>query len=264
MMNYQISPQDFELLSAYLDQELTPSETVRLEARLQTETDLKAALSDLRKTRMVLRSLPVMRAPRNFTLTPEMAGIKPRRENVFLIWFSRMRLSSALAAILLVLVLIGDFLSGATALPTASSIAADMAPAEQSMLEAAPGELAQEAPAEAAPVFVTPQVEVPPESESERIAPGFSVEKNGESVTVEVLPTSTPGPGAPQAQVLPRGQGGGGGGGGVGGGNEVQPASAPLLSQNQIRFLIRTVEISLAFAAVVTGLAAWLLYRRRV
>lgn len=263
MMSYQVSPQDFELLSAYLDLELSPSERLRLESRLQTETDLKEALNDLRKTRLVLRSLPVMRAPRNFTLTPEMAGIKPRRENVFLIWFARMRLSSALAAVLLVLVLLGDFLSGATLLP-ASPTAADLAASEPSLMEAAPEESTLKVPEQVAPIFVTPQVEAPMTPESERVAPGFSMQENGESVTVEVLPTSTPAPEAPAPQLIPRGQGGGGGGfGGGGEAADTQPVSEPLLSGNQLRILFRTIEITLAITVLATALAAWLLNRRR-
>lgn len=266
-MNYQVSPQDFELLSAYLDQELTPSESVRLETRLQTENDLKEALNDLRKTRMVLRSLPVMRAPRNFTLTPEMAGIKPRRQNVFLTWFTRMRFSSALAAILLVLVLLGDFLTGATALPVASPLAADLAPAESPVMEAAPEESILAEPEQSELIYVTPQAEIPPTPGVERVAPGFSMQENGESVTVEVLPTSTPGPEAPLPQLLPRGQGGGGGGGGVGGGGgavDTQAASEPLLTQNQVRILVRTIEIALGLTVIITALAAWLLNRQRI
>src|SRR5512140_1175122 len=68
---------DVELLSAYLDGQLRPSEAARLEARLSIDTDLKSTLDDLRQTRALLHRLPQRRAPRNFRLTPRMVGIKP-------------------------------------------------------------------------------------------------------------------------------------------------------------------------------------------
>ena len=68
---------DIELLSSYLDGQLKPSETARLESRLSTEPDLRAVLDDLRSARGLLRQLPLRKAPRNFTLTPKMVGKNP-------------------------------------------------------------------------------------------------------------------------------------------------------------------------------------------
>jgi hypothetical protein len=68
---------DVELLSAYLDGKLSPPEVSRLETRLKADPDLRSVMDDLRQTRALLRQLPQRRAPRNFTLTPKMAGIKP-------------------------------------------------------------------------------------------------------------------------------------------------------------------------------------------
>ena len=68
---------DIELLSSYLDGQLKPSETARLEARLSTDPSLRAVLDDLRSARGLLRQLPMRKAPRNFTLTPKMVGKKP-------------------------------------------------------------------------------------------------------------------------------------------------------------------------------------------
>ena len=93
-MNFQ----DIELLSAYLDGQLSPSEVARLEARLSSDTGLKAALADLRSTRGLLRRLPQRRAPRNFRLTPAMAGIKPPEPRAYPIF----RFATALAAFLFV------------------------------------------------------------------------------------------------------------------------------------------------------------------
>ncbi len=68
---------DIELLSAYLDGQISPSERTRLEKRLQRDAGLRKALKDLSQTRAMLRRVPQRRAPRNFTLTPKMAGIRP-------------------------------------------------------------------------------------------------------------------------------------------------------------------------------------------
>ncbi len=68
---------DLELLSAYLDGELKPNESLRLEARLKTDPELASALEDLRATRTLLRKLPQRKAPRNFTLTRQIVGKNP-------------------------------------------------------------------------------------------------------------------------------------------------------------------------------------------
>lgn len=68
---------DIDLLSAYLDGELKPSESARLESRLKADPGLVSALNDLRSTRAFLRKLPSRKAPRNFTLTRKMVGLNP-------------------------------------------------------------------------------------------------------------------------------------------------------------------------------------------
>ncbi len=89
---------DVELLSAYLDGQLSPSESSRLEARLSTDQDLKAVLDDLRGTRTLLRKLPKRRAPRNFLITPKMAGIRPPVPRAY----PAFRFATAVAALLFV------------------------------------------------------------------------------------------------------------------------------------------------------------------
>jgi hypothetical protein len=68
---------DVEQLSAYLDGQLSEVEKSRLEARLKSDPALAALLGGLRQARTVLQRTPKRRAPRNFTLTPKMAGIRP-------------------------------------------------------------------------------------------------------------------------------------------------------------------------------------------
>lgn len=68
---------DVGQLSALLDGQLSQAENTRLEARIQSDPALASALADLRQARAILRRTPKRRLPRNFTLTPKMAGIKP-------------------------------------------------------------------------------------------------------------------------------------------------------------------------------------------
>ena len=72
-----INQRDIELLSAYLDGQLSPSDSARLESRLHSDRELVSVLDDLRAARTLLRKLPQRRAPRNFTLTRKMVGLNP-------------------------------------------------------------------------------------------------------------------------------------------------------------------------------------------
>ncbi len=89
---------DVELLSAYLDGKLKPSEAARLESRLSADPNLRGTLEQLRETRGLLRRLPQRRAPRNFRLTPKMAGIRPPEPRSYPVF----RFATALAAFLFV------------------------------------------------------------------------------------------------------------------------------------------------------------------
>ena len=92
----QPSFRDIELLSAYLDGQLSQADAARLESRIESDPELRSVYDDLRQSQALLRKLPARRAPRNFRLTPKMAGIKPPLPRAFPVF----RLASALAAIL--------------------------------------------------------------------------------------------------------------------------------------------------------------------
>jgi anti-sigma factor RsiW len=99
---------DIELLSSYMDGQLGPSDSARLESRLQSDPQLAAAFEDLRAARGILRRLPARKAPRNFTLTRKMVGAKPPMPP----GYSFFRFSSALATVLLVMTYTLNLLSG--------------------------------------------------------------------------------------------------------------------------------------------------------
>lgn len=118
----ELVPRDVEMLSAYLDQELNERERQKLETRLKTQPELQAGLDELRHTRLMLRSLPRRKAPRNFTLGPEIVAARRRIPVLFPVF----RLSSAIAGLLLVLAFVGQALfshSALTASPAPQSAA---------------------------------------------------------------------------------------------------------------------------------------------
>jgi len=108
-MTTRISPKDWEDLSAYLDGQLSANDWIRLDKLLTERPEMRIALKDLRRTRDFLRSQPSLRAPRNFTLSPQLAGIRTK-ERVASFAFPVLSAVSALASILLVLVFVGDML----------------------------------------------------------------------------------------------------------------------------------------------------------
>lgn len=100
-----ISDKELEVLSAYLDGEINRKERERIESRLSQDKGLQEIYEQLRNNRAVMRSLPQLRAPRDYTLTPEMVGqvLEPRQ------LFPVFRLATVLATVLLILFLFGDF-----------------------------------------------------------------------------------------------------------------------------------------------------------
>jgi hypothetical protein len=90
---------DIEQLSSYLDGQLSSSESARLESRLSSDPELASAFNEIRAARSILRKLPARKAPRNFTLTRQMVGLKPPLPRSY----SFFRFSTAFATILLVL-----------------------------------------------------------------------------------------------------------------------------------------------------------------
>jgi len=280
-MTTHISPRDWEALSAYLDGQLAPKERQHLEARLQARADLRAALEELRRTREVVRARLPVRAPRNFTLTPEMAGIRTRsRPGVAL--FPAMRLASALSSLLFVLVVLGDLLgsspllAGPQAVAVQKQAAATQAPAAAAP-QVAPPEIAQEAPAPTAlagaaqlagpttlPELAQP---IPPETETVQMQAGgqgvgggageeqadqAALAKMAAAATATPLPTITPTPSVTPEPTPTTSQ--------------LANRSAPATEQARGSWPLgwttwRWVELLLALVGVSTGLIALYLHR---
>lgn len=149
-MNKQLSTRELEMLSAYLDGQLNARQLARLEARLDKNPELRVVLSELRHTRTLLRVVPKLRVPRNFTVTPEMVGMQQRPVVQPYPFF---RLASTIASLLFVVVVVFDLIAGSS--QYASVREAPMIKAvEQPAEGAAPQEKMMEMPAAEPEVMV--------------------------------------------------------------------------------------------------------------
>lgn len=112
-----LSERDLELLSAYLDGELSDYERHVLEQRLARESDLRRALDDLRATVRLVSALPRLKAPRSFALDPAIYGARVRWWRRWLASGAALQWSGALgAAASVILITLGLALgSGGTA-----------------------------------------------------------------------------------------------------------------------------------------------------
>lgn len=99
MKNERRRINELNLLSAYLDNALKEKELQDLETRLEEEPKLRERLDNLKRTKVLLSRLDRVRAPRNYTLTPDMVKVRGKKNKPL---FTTLRLASSFAAILLV------------------------------------------------------------------------------------------------------------------------------------------------------------------
>ena len=159
-----LAEQDLELLSAYLDNRLSPAERVSLERRLAGDPRLQSELEALRSTVTALRALEPAPLPRSFTLDPAMVA----RPRTFFPLSWVMQMGSGFAGLALVLLATVQLLAAGTlpvapvtrpvAAPTAlvvgpttmaAAAAAPLPAAEMRQPEATSAPAAPEAPAAA-------------------------------------------------------------------------------------------------------------------
>jgi len=240
-MKERISRRDWEQLSAYMDDQLSAREQAGIEARLQTDESLREALDDLRMTRIAVKALPHLRAPRNFTLTPEMAGQRQKKRPRL---FSTFRLVSVVSSLLLVMVLLVDLLGlGRVAMMPAQEMAAPSAKILEAEEMAAPGEEVQ------------PMVEVRAEDAAVEKEAGEAL---GEEDTLDAdeisisAPTSPPDPAKGEPTYVPEA------------GLAYEPAADSEISQAAATPFapVRVVEIFLGVIAFAAGVAAFSSRRR--
>jgi len=174
-MNQQLTRQESDALSAYLDNALNHRDRQRLETQLQARPELRAALHELRQTQTLLRQAPVLRVPRNFTLTPEMVGLRSRPPRAYPVF----QLAFTLASIFFALVIGGEVFFRSPAATPQTDLA--MAPAAESLMA--------EATAEDSLEMDTAQADIPPE---ERIIGETPIVGGGGAT--ELAPQGTPSP----------------------------------------------------------------------
>ncbi len=103
---------DTELLSAYLDNQLSAAERAKLERRLQADSELRAALDGLRHVKTRLADLPKVKPPRNFTLTPQMVGQKGLTQSRVSPLIPALNWATAIAAVLFAALIATDLSGG--------------------------------------------------------------------------------------------------------------------------------------------------------
>lgn len=130
-MKNKLSSKEWELISAYLDNELEPREKTRVEEYLNNRLEFKEALEGLRRTKTILQKAPVHKVPRNFTLTA--ADVQPVK---IARWIPTMQWSSAAVALVAVFLFAYQLVPGLQL--KASRDLASNAPEETAMEMAAP------------------------------------------------------------------------------------------------------------------------------
>ena len=187
---------EIENLSAYLDGQLNTSDAAQVEVRLKTDPELASVMNDLRAARGILRKLPARKAPRNFTLTRKMVGLKPPLPRTYPLF----RFATAFATILFVMSLSVNMMSpfvsfGAPAAPAAvfGSGGGNDAATEEAFMQAAepvteePSAMAESAPVatETARIAETPATK---EGESEAAAQDQAPETANQAPVEEEAP----------------------------------------------------------------------------
>ena len=177
-----------ELLSAYIDGEVSASETLRVEEHLARCQECQGELASLRSTVGLLRRLPEMAVPRSFSLSEA----PQRRPTPTIVWTAR--LATSVAAVLLVALLLGDIVGlvgQQRTLEDAVSRAEVQAPGAPAPMAAAAQR--SEAPARGIPEATAPELESAP-SLAARAAPA-------PPAAAAPAPAAVPAPAAPAAAV---------------------------------------------------------------
>ncbi|MDQ6909001.1 MAG: hypothetical protein M3176_19450 [Chloroflexota bacterium] len=107
------APIDDELLSAYLDGQISPAERDTVDVAMTADPAVRARAADLRATVALLHGLPQPAPRRTFILTPEQAAaIRPVRVPWITRLFPTVAAVSAVAAVLCLMLVAGDLATG--------------------------------------------------------------------------------------------------------------------------------------------------------
>lgn len=160
-MKNQMTSRDYELISAYLDNQLSEKDRAYFEIRLKADPELSKELSEIDRTRKLIHSLPKLRAPRNYYIKAESVPIRPalRLAPVF-------GIVSAVASILLALVIFGSTFFKSRQPVAMAPVAAPQIQETHTVLQESQRSAASTAPTTEAPpmVFMTAPLENTPTS----------------------------------------------------------------------------------------------------
>jgi hypothetical protein len=158
--NHQIHQQVADLLSAYIDDQVTADERILVEAHLGTCAECSRDLAMLRQTVTLLKRLPQVAAPRPFTLRE--ADVTPERPSRPVWWrLPWVQGLAAAAAVFACVVAVG----GGLLLGRLGSMAVPAAPAPLAYQATS----AEEAPAQEAAGEAEPEMEAPLEEAREAV-----------------------------------------------------------------------------------------------
>lgn len=166
----ELNERDFEQLSAYIDEQLSEEERSALEARLHEDAFLRTELQSMQRTVALIRTLPPMQAPRNFTLSAADAAEIEQEEPPKRIvrpsfgggWIAG--LAAAFVIVLVGIVVVLPALSpGMEAAPQTMSVAQQ--PSETPMPEIAEAEMVEESAEEDFAAEEAPMVDITADQE---------------------------------------------------------------------------------------------------
>ncbi len=116
-----------EQISAYIDQQMSAAERQGFETLLGQDADLREQVEAQQEVKALLSKMPKLKAPRNFVLDPAVYGGKAPAPSFFEQLYPKMRLATAAASFLFVIVLGAGLLLGGPLQAPQSSPAADVA-----------------------------------------------------------------------------------------------------------------------------------------
>lgn len=171
-----------EQISAYIDQQMSPAERQGFETLLGQDADLREQVEGQQEVKSLLSQMPKLKAPRNFVLDPAVYGGKAPAPSFIEMLYPKMRLATAAASFLFVIVLGAGLLLGGPLQTPQSAPAADVAfipaPTEALMTErnSAADEVDQE---------IVVQTELEPAASDEAAGASLMVEEAMEESMME-------------------------------------------------------------------------------
>ncbi|MCS7246784.1 MAG: hypothetical protein NZ840_00900 [Anaerolineales bacterium] len=168
MSTEPLSERDYELISSYLDGEISGRQKQTVELRLTQDARYKLAYEQLSQVRSLLRSQPLLRSPRSYTLSPNVISVSQPSPKPLSLLPSMVRAASAFASVFFLVLFVWNLVSwersGLFALE-GREVFSQAAPAEVAPMQPYPYEATQsEQPpmSKGGPLFPTPSELYPP------------------------------------------------------------------------------------------------------